>query len=477
MAGIGNTSLDVNTIVTQLMQVERQPLTALQKKEAAITQRIAAVSRIQGGVSALQGAAKTLADTATFSGVRATISGDGLNAAVTDSAKAAPGSYAIKVTRLATAQSLASEQFNASTDVLGNGTLTLQVGSTTKTITIGNNNNTLAGVRDAINAAKAGVSAAIVNDGGKVRLTLLSESTGAANAIKLTVQEQGTAANDPENGDATGLSRLSFDSSITLPGGASTTTGRQMRETRAALDATFEINGLALSSATNKVSGAIEGVSLDLKTASDSAITTVTVGRDTSTMRNALDNFVKAYNDLAKSIRDATAFNATTRSAAALNGDSAVRSLQSQLATALRGRFNGGTSDFATLSEIGVEVGRDGTLSVNSTKFTDAAADPAKLSRFFTTTASSDAGRGIAARFSALTDKLIGTDGLLPSRTKGLQTQIDAIKDQRDRINQKLETTEARLRKQYSALDSQLSSMQSTSNSLANALSALAKST
>ena len=471
---IGSSGLDVNGIVAQLMQIERRPLVALQRKEAAITDRMAAVARLQGATSALQTAAATLARADTWNAARATVSGSGVSAAVTSASNAALGTYEVKVTALATSHALASEPFSASTEILGNGTLTLEVGSSSKTITIDTSNNSLAGIRDAINAADAGVRAAIVSDGGQVRLTLAGTATGAANAIRITVHEDGTAPSAPENQDAVGLSRLTFDASIPLPPGDQTTAGRQMRQTRAQQDAAFEINGLQLTSASNTVTGVIEGVTLQLKAASATDVSTVTVERDRASMRAAVDGFVKAYNDLTNTVAELTRYDPTTRSAAVLNGDSVARSLQSQVAAALRVPLQGGPSDLATLSDAGIELGRDGRLSVNGAKFDTAAQTPERLSRLFTKDGDGDPTRGLAVRVEKLAAALVGTEGLLPSRTKGLQSRIDELKNEQTRFNRKLDLIETRLRKQYSALDAQLAAMQNTSNSLANALSGLA---
>lgn len=472
-SGIGTSALDVNTIVTQLMTIEKRPLQILQQREATITSRIAAFSRVQGAVASLQTAAAALALPATWSAARATVSGEGVGAAVTDASKAAPGSYSIKVAQLANAQALASGQFNASAEVLGNGSLTLQVGSASKTITLSDTNNTLAGIRDEINAAKAGVTASIVNDGTRFRLTLVASNTGAANTVKITVVEQGTSDGDPANGDATGLSRLAFDSAIALAADT-TAPGRNMIETRAGTDAVYEVNGLQLTSDKNSITGAIEGVTLNLKIQSPTATSTVVVGRDVDSMKAAVSAFVKAYNDVDSTIKAVTAFDATSRTAAILNGDSAVRSVQVQVRGLLRGSMSAPVGDYTSLSGIGLEVGRDGGLSLNSAKFEAAAADPAKLARLFTTASDTqDSARGFGVRFQNLAKAFVEGDGVLSGRTKSLQSQIDSIGKEEQRISNRLTLIEARLRKQYSSLDTQLSALQNTSSSLANALNSL----
>ncbi|MFN9572413.1 MAG: flagellar filament capping protein FliD, partial [Betaproteobacteria bacterium] len=343
-SGVGGASLDVNAIVTQLMSLERRPLEALSRREAQVTARIAAVARVQGAVSGLQVAAASLAKSATFSGLRASVGGDAATVAVTDGSKAAAGSYTLKVNALASAQSLASQAFTAGASI-GTGTLRLELGSvaggvftpragtTFPTLTIDAGNNTLAGIRDAINAARIGVTAGIVNDGSGARLTVTANDTGLASVLRITVDGDG----DGDNGDNAGLSRLSFDPTIALPPDQTVTAGRQLQQTRAAADAAFEVNGLALAASSNRVTGAIEGLSLDLRKLSADAVT-VTVERDTAAIRGAVDGFVKAYNDLDRLIRDLTAFDPATRRGATLNGDAAVRSLQTQVRGLVRAR-------------------------------------------------------------------------------------------------------------------------------------------
>ncbi len=473
-SAIGTSALDVNNIVTQLMTLEQRPLAILQQREAAVTSRIAAFSRVQGAVASLQSAAAGLALPATWTSSSAKVTGDGVSAAVTDGGKASVGSYSIRVTQLARAQALASGQFDNSTEVLGNGTLTLQVGSKITAVTLDATNNTLAGVRDAINAAKAGVTASVVNDGTRFRLTLVATDTGASNAIRITALEEGTLPEDVANADDVGLSRLTFDSTVVLTPPATTAAGRNMIETRAAADALYEINGLSLTSSKNTISGAIEGVTINLKAESETAVSTIDVGRDTDSMKAAVSAFIKAYNDLNSTISSVTSFDATTRKGAVLTGDSAVRAVQTQVRALVRESKSGAVGEFTNLSSIGIEVTRDGSLSLNSEKFTSAVADPTKLAALFTATSSmQDNARGFGVRFENLAKAVVGSDGLLPGRTKSLQAQIDAINKQEDRISARLVQTEARLRKQYSALDTQLSMMQNTSASLTNALRSL----
>ncbi len=372
--GIGS-GLDINSIVTQLMTLERRPITLLDQKEAGLQAKLSAYGSVQGALANLQTAVAALATTAKFTANTAT-SADPLVLAASASSVADAGSYTIDVTTLAKAHSIASSTaFTNTTSNLGSGTLTIEFGSYSggvftlnpdkgaTSITIDPTQNTLASVRDKINAAGAGVSANIVNDGTGYRLVLTSKDTGTANALRIT-----TVDDDLSNTDNTGLSQINFDAST---GGSSNTT-----QTVAALDASFAVNGLPITKSSNTVSDAIHGVTLNLLKASSS--TTLTVGRDTNGIQSAVQSFVKAYNDTHKALADMSAYNATTKQAGPLQGDATIRTAQSALRNILNGALNTSGGGYSTLSDIGVTFQKDGTLTVNSTKLLAAISDPSK---------------------------------------------------------------------------------------------------
>jgi len=395
------------------------------------------------------------------------------------------GQYAVEVQKLAASQALASAAFPPATQAFTTGHLVLQkgawsgnsftaaAGSPPVTITIDATNNTLAGIRDAINAANAGVSAALVNDGTGTRLTLLSKDTGAANAFRITTTDSNgadTTGNAPvAGGGVPGLWQLAYDPSAA--GGPVT----NLTQTRAAQDAVVVVNGLTITSAANQITGAIDGVTLNLKKDAVGVINTLTLARDTGSVRAAIDAFVKAYNDFNATARQLTSYDPNTKSAGPLNGDSTVRGARSLLAAALSTAL-GPTSagGLQTLSDIGISVQKDGSLQVDSAKFQAAASDLSKLALFFTAKGSGASPDGLGARLKSLTDALVGTDGLIPAHTQGLQTQINALKKQEDAWQVRLTATQKRLIAQYSALDAQLQQMQNLSNSLTNSLAQLA---
>lgn len=372
--GIGS-GLDINSIVTQLMGVERRPITLLDQKEAGLQAKLTAYGSVQGALSNLQTAVSALATSAKFTANTATPA-DTTVVSASASSVADSGTYAINVTTLASAHAVASTtSFTNTTSTLGSGTLTINFGSYSgglftpnankgaTTITIDPTQNTLAAVRDKINAAGAGVSANIINDGSGFRLVITSKDTGTANALRIT-----TVDDDGNNTNNAGLSQLNYDAST---GGSSNTT-----QTVAATDASFSVNGLPITKSSNTVTDAIHGVTFNLlKTAS---ATTVTVARDSAGIQSAVQTFVKAYNDAHKALADLSSYNATTKQAAQLQGDSTVRTAQSELRSILNGSLPTAGGGLSSLSDIGIAFQKDGTLTLSTVKLQAAIADQSK---------------------------------------------------------------------------------------------------
>src|SRR5262245_45013802 len=258
-SGLGS-GLDIDGIVSQLMTIERKPLDQIDQKEASYKAQLSAYGTMRSALATLQSAVRALANVSKFRGAKATV-GDPSLLSASASSSAAAGTYNIEVQQLAQAQKLKSPVLAS----LGTGTVTIEFGSYSagaftanadkdaKTITV--TQSSLAGVRDAINAADAGVRANIVNDGTGERLVIASNDSGTANALRITVDDA-----DGNDTDAAGLSQLAFDASA---GGV-----QNLSETVAALDARVVIDGITVTSASNQVSGAIEGLTLNLKKAS-----------------------------------------------------------------------------------------------------------------------------------------------------------------------------------------------------------------
>lgn len=197
--GVGS-GLDLSGLLNQLDTAERLKLQPLAQQKAVNQSKISAYARLQGALGSLQAATTKLNDAKTFQGQTSKISGSGV--AVATSADAVPGSYQVKVTQLAQAQSVATSGVASKTAALGEGTLSIKVGSGDPLeVTLDSSNNTLEGIRDAINAKKGGVTASIVNDGTATpyRLVLSSDKTGTASTMTIDFDDGG-AGGDQLNG-------------------------------------------------------------------------------------------------------------------------------------------------------------------------------------------------------------------------------------------------------------------------------------
>ena len=470
-AGIGS-NLDVEGLVTQLMAIERQPLTKLATKEASYQAKLSAFGTLKSALSGFQTAARALSTPAQLSPLKSSVADTAVLGA-SGGAGAVAGNYDIEVRQLAQSQKLVSTaSYGATTDAVGKGTLTISLGSyaedgsftadggkTPVKITVDNTNNTLAGVRDAINAANAGVTASIINDGKGNYLSLSSKTTGATSAMKIEAAPFEGA--DP---DATpSLSALAY----------SGPSGSGMRQTAAAADAIIFVDSVKITKPSNTITDAIQGVTLNLAKATETGVTTrLTLERDTSAVRSAIESFVKSYNELSKNMADATAYDASTGKAAVLNGDSTVRAIQSQLRGIMGGMVQGAARGAASLPDIGITTQRDGSLAIDSAKLTAALNDPNKdMAALF---ASSGTNKGVASKIDAEVGRILSPVGTLPTHTKSFTESIKDIDKQRTAMNVRLAATEQRIRDQFSALDKTIASMTSTSNYLMQQLASLA---
>ncbi len=240
------------------------------------------------------------------------------------------------------------------------------------------------------------------------------------------------------------------------------------------------MNGITLTRSSNTIENAVDGVTLKLLKEPDQTppITPLTgkltVAQNTGTVTNAVNAFVKAYNDAFTALKGSTAYDAENKRAAILTGDSTARSIQAQLSSLVGTSVSGITGGISRLSDIGITVQKNGTLSVDSGKLTAAIADPEKdVASFFTQTNSGN--EGIAVRFNKLLEGMVGSSGLISSRTDGINASIKELQKRADSFSLRLESIEKRYRAQFTALDTLVASMNQTSSYLAQQLANLPK--
>ena len=445
--GIGS-GADINSIVTQLVALESRPLVQMRNAANALQTQVSSYGQLSSLFGALQTAASNLTGSSLWSKSTATSSND-TAVAVVGGSTAAAGSYSVSVQKLAANQTVVSTTgyTDASTPV-GSGTLTLdigkwdlppmnflpQVGRAPVTVSI-TATDTLQTLRDKINALGAGVNASIVTDSNGARLSLRSSSSGADNGFRLSV-----ADGDGNNSDASGLSRFAFN-----PGGGST----QMEQKQAASNAEATVNGITVVSASNELSGVVDGMTLRLRKENfGSADVAVTSDRDA--VKTAIQGFADAYNTLAKAIAEQTKYDPGTKVGGPLQGDSAATGLQRQLRTLLN-VASGASTTFSRLSDVGLKKAFSNTDATNS------------------------ANNGFARRYALLATQVLGSDGSLTTRTEGLRDRITKNGEDQATLSERVERFRARLVAQYTVLDGNLSKLNALSSYVTQQMNMLNK--
>jgi flagellar hook-associated protein 2 len=467
LSSVGIASGIDSSVINSLVALERAPKTLLATAATKINTQISAFGKLQSAVSAFRDAAAALSQNSGWDATAAT-SADDSSVAVSSTTAARVGSYDVKVTSLAAAQQTVTPAFSEGrTAIVGQGTLRIELGSWSADqsaftanpdaaidIEIGAASETLEGVRDKINAAGAGVTATIVNGSAGAQLMLRSTTTGAANGFQLSVQSNAGGYSDTD-----GLSRLLGDGS----------------STKVATDAAAEINGIAVTSATNTLADTVDGMTITLKKVTTAPVT-LTVAQDTTALKTALTTFATSYSDLAKLVASQTKYDAATKTGGPLQGDRSAVSLQSMLRSAM-GSTSGATTAFSRLSDVGLELQKDGTLTVNDGKLTTAMGKMSDMKKLFTNVDSVTPGNnGLAVNLRKLTDAMLSTDGAVTSHTAALQKRLSDNQKAQDRVEEHAVLAEKRIRAQYERLDTQMSKMNALSAYVTQQMSALSSS-
>jgi flagellar hook-associated protein 2 len=403
--------LDLNSLLDQLVEAARAPKESLLNlQEAQLQAKLSAYGSFKSGLSSFQDALSGLQAASDFRKTSASSSNSAIFTA-TSSGSAAPGSYSIEVSNLAQAHRVASAAFDSTTDTVGTGELTFRFGTYNSggntftanaekaigSVTIDSSNSSLQGIRDAVNDADIGVTASIVNDGTGYRLLFKSDDSGAANSLEITVSD----TTDGNNLDNAGLSQLAYDPTATL--GA----GKNLTQTAEAQDAEFSIDGLSMTRSSNTVSGAIEGVTLQLTGETSGAPATLTVAQDISGIKSSVSSFVDAYNTLAATLDALAGYDSTTEQGGILMGDGLVSGATRQIHAILTSAVSGLTGSYTSLYKLGISFQRDGTLELDASTLSAALADdPAAVGRLFAATG--DASDALINYVDSSSDTVVG---------------------------------------------------------------------
>jgi len=428
--GIGS-GLDVNSIVKQLVAIERQPINRLQADKANLNAQVSAFGTLKSALSTFQDALASLKTVTAFQVFTATSADSAAFTATADST-AAIGSTNIQVTQLAVADKQASVGIaDTGTTTLGTAGDTVQFTVNGNSFTVNGGGLTLTGLRDAINNAtdNVGVTATILSETPTSnRLILTSDNTGTANAI--TTSFTGTLGTD------LGLT------SVTAP-----------------KDAQITVDGFTVTRSSNTISDALSGVTLTL-VGTNTTAAALTISRDTDTVKTNIQSFVDAFNALKTSMDGLGSKE--------LQADSTLRSIQNAIQSVLNTPPASGSS-FSYLSEIGVALQKDGTLAVDSTLL-----DPALASNFSDVAqllANDD--QGFLFRLDNSVTGFTQFGGLIDARNDGLNDRISTVDDRISSAERRLQITEKRIRSQFTALDTLLGKLNGTSSFLTQQLSRL----
>lgn len=469
--GIGS-GLDIRSMVDALVNAERAPKAAqLARLEKATTAKFSGLGQFRSAMADFQTTLKDLNSSSLFEKRTATSAKPEIFTVTADS-KAAAGKYSVQVLNLAQTSKVALRSVQDPAASLGTGTLQISVGDDKLDVAITEGNDSLAGIRDAINAAgkEKGFSATIVTDPngqGGSRLVLSSTTSGSGNDISVVATDFTGSLND-------------LDFTPPAPGQGfeppEYTDLNAPRVISYSRDANVKIDGLAISSKTNELSGAIDGVTISLKgaqSAEDLAgkkTVSLDVAEDRGGVKASLKKFVDAYNKMSGTIGSLTKVTPVGGDSGqpltgALVGDASIRSfvagMRSEMGTPAGGELK-------MLADLGITTQKDGTLKIDDAKLDKVLENNyEKVSGFLTGEA------GLMSRLEKKVEPYTQTGGILDSRTKSLQGTLSNVDAQRLQLNSRVAKLETRLMAQFNAMDAMVGQLASTSSYLEGVLSNL----
>lgn len=453
--GLGS-GLDVNSLVSQLVQAERAPAAGrISARETKVQSRLSAYGGLRATVAEFQDTLKKLQSETAFKGRTAQVSNDTLIKA-TAGTQAVPGLYNVSVEALATTQKLASGAFATATTSVGTGRLDISAGTVNFSVDIAAGKDSLSDIRDAINSASGnpGIRATVINASTGSHLVLTAAGSGSAQGITIN------AVSDPLNGDTGDLSQLNYN-----PAASS----NPMEVKTPAADARIQLDGFTLTSPTNTFSSAIDGVTLVVAKSSPGENITININEDRGSTRQAIDQFVASYNKLQSQINTLTAYNPTTKVAGQLQGDAVTQRLASVLKSELNTTLAGASLDLDSLAELGISSqAKTGALTVDATRL-----DAVLSTRMSEVSSLFSGSSGLAARFGKMLDGYAGTSGVIESRSDSLRSEAKSLTAQKQALDLRMTSLETRYRKQFTALDSMLAGLSNTSSFLTQQLAKL----
>ena len=420
MAQISGSNIDVQSIVSGLMDIERRPIKKLEAKTSDTKSRISALGDLKSAIYKLESAASDLQKPGTLAKFTAT-SSDKAVATATVTSLDTIENHSITVEKLATTHRLASQTtYTTATDTVGAGTYHYEVGGKGFDITLDAGQDTLTDLKNAINRSSAnkGVSASIIQVDDGYKFVLSAQKSGSANAI---------------------------------------TADGSWDEISTASDATISIDGIQVHPSSNTLKDVIPGITIELKSLGSTELST---SADKEAMAESMKAFASAYNDLQNTMKKLDSGK--------LKGEGLSLSIESAIRNKFFGQYESSEGTQSSVFDFGMTFDKEGALSIDTGKFNDAIDNNFfGLYHFFT------GDNGFSSQLKSTLKDLTSSNGLIAGRKNSYYDRIDGYNRQTDRLEMRMTSLRARYLKTYSELDSLLGSVSSTSKSMAQQLGAL----
>jgi flagellar hook-associated protein 2 len=435
------TGLDTGSIISQLVAIRRLPITRMEERQKICEQQISALKDLKTKLLALRTAAAALDIPSEFAALAASSNDEGLLTA-TANGLAAPGRYDIVINSLASYQKDISAGYASLAENVGTGTVSVTVGGETTDIELSAAVNSLSDLQSAINDAGLGVYATLLNDGSDTtpyRLVLTSAESGDAAAYTV---------------DFSGLS-----------GG----TAPVLTNVSVAQNASLTIDSIPVTSASNNVSSAVTGLTLNLLDADPDTSVTVSVETDPSAIEDKIQALVDAYNDLFTYLADQSSETGT------LQGHSALRTVRNSMQQLFALPLTEAAGSLCMLAQVGISQAEGGQIAFDREKFAEALGDSFTDVRDLFVQRGENQGKAYLVR-TAIDNLTDSVDGLFQISTKGLQAQIDNLDDSIARYERSVESYQTLLERKFTAMESTVAALQSQGDYLYAALIGLATS-
>jgi flagellar hook-associated protein 2 len=442
-----STGIDYNDLISKLMDVKRQPIKILENKKSTYNDQMSSYSELSSKLSDLKSAVEKLKTSSSFYVNTASVSDETVLDA-TASGTASVGNYSISVTTLASEEKEvhSGTGLTSSSDVVNNSgsdkAFQYTYAGTQRTLTVADG-TTLDGLRNLINddTDNPGVSATLVNDGTNYRLIITGNDTGATNTITI-------------------------DGGTTLDGNNNTSnfTASAFSENKKADDADFTVDGLQISRDTNSISDVINGLTINLK--KDNSSATVTVAPDNDSIKEQIEEFVSAYNNVMSFLSTHTAYDSATGESGILSGEVTARNIQNRVREMVTSSVSGLSGGLNALAEIGITTEyKTGNLQINNTTLdTKLGSNLDGVAELF-----KDGTDGVASRIHSYINEITSTvDGSITLRKDGLQDIIKNITDTIKNMEFRLEKTEDDLVRKFTALEKLVGNYNTIGNYLTN---------